>query len=253
MRVHFTPQGYEKDRILAGILRSNAEKVIIIRNSERERLPKVEDEVQKCVEEVQDTILKQELPYYFVREIETDNYKVSFFDLIDALRKIEHWISSEIEKGNNVSVNISSGNSIVCCALFTAAMKHGVTIYYVVPEEYPVSTPSIQAEKISGRIKECFSIPRIPLEFMHNIHFDVLNALSSLGGRARSVTDIVLQIKPELKVSDTRSERMKVSKQVEQLRRSGYVVVSSRGTKKEVSLTNLGKKILEYTKKEESS
>ena len=246
MRVHFVPQGYEKDRILAGILRSNAEKVVIVRNS-KQQLPKVESDVQTCIEEVRDTILNGKLPYYFVREIDTESYKVSFFDLIDALKKIEQWISSEVEKGNDVSVNISSGNSIACCALFTVAMKHGVTIYYVVPEEYPVPKPTITAEKVSRGIKDCFSLPHIPLEYMHNIPFDILKAIDDLGGKAPSITDIVLAIKPELKGDDIRSERMKVSKRIEQLRKSRYVVVSPKGREKEISLTNLGKMILDYT------
>jgi hypothetical protein len=252
MRVHFVSQGLEEDRILAGIAIARPEKIIIIRNRNK-RITGLEDDVHECINKIRGRILskKERLAYFFVRDIDIDNYCVDFFDFIDALKKTDDWFSAEKMRNNEVSVNLSSGNRIVSCALFCAAMKHGASIFYIAPEYYEKKqVVEATAERLARGIEGSYMLPRITLEYMHNIPFRVLEALEHLEGKANSITEIVNKIMPEIRAVDIRSERMKVSKEVEQLREFGYVGVSIKGREKEVSLTDVGKAVLSFRTRE---
>jgi len=251
LHVHFVPQGLEEDRILAGIAVARPEKVVIIRNSNK-KITDLEDEVQTCIDKIRERIFskRERLAYFFVRDVDTKSYFVDFFDFIDALKKIDDWVSTE-KKNNEVSVNLSSGNRIVSCALFCAAMKNGASTYYIAPEYYEKG-PIVEAtpERLAKGIQDSYVLPRITLDYMHNIPFRVLEAIERLEGTANSITDIVNKIMPDIREDHIRSERMKVSKEIEQLRELGYVAVSIRGREKEVYLTDVGKVILNFRMRE---
>lgn len=252
-KVHFVPQGYEEHRILAGITLSGAEKVIIIRNTEI-RLADLEKEVQIRINNITNTIKNEKLSYFFVKDVFSKEYTVNFFDFIDALRKIEEWVLAELSQRNQVSVNISTGNSIVNCALFCVAMKFGLPTYYIIPEYYedtPVS--EFSAERLAKGVRERVTLPKITLEYLHDIDFEIIKALTNMGGKAESMTSLVLQMRPDLenlKGKQRRElvhrERMRVVKNIEQLRTLGYIEVHLKGRKKEIVLSDLGEEILRY-------
>jgi len=249
MKVHFVPQGYEVHRILAGIILSQAEKVIIIRNKEK-RLQALESNVQEKIEKVVKEIKSKKATYFFVKQVEDTNYAVNFFDFIDALKNVENWVSQELSKDNEVTVNISTGNSIINCALFCVSMKYNIPAYYIVPEYYEETPVSKLSEELLAKgITHYVILPKISLNYLADIPFDLLKALKKLGGKVDSITKLAIEVEPELKnlgEDKRRSRRMKISRQIEHLRSLGYVEISLKGKEKEIKLTNVGEIVLKY-------
>jgi hypothetical protein len=256
MRVQFVAQGLEDNRIVAGVVLGLAEKVVIIRNSNK-RLPDLETKVDQRISSVVETITKGKATYFFVKNILWDGkmYSFDFFNLVDALKNLEEWFSEEASSGNHLSVNLSSGPAIANIALFCAGMKYGAEAYYVTPEYYGEelvvgsTKPEILAKGIEGRV----TLPRMPLDYLYDVHFEILIALKEGGGSVGSISELVplirpadSQLEPSKRSRAIRSEQAKIASQMESLRQLGYVEVRPEGRKKRIAITELGRTILGY-------
>lgn len=254
MRVHFVPQGVpeDKDLIFSGILHSQAQKVFIIRNSEC-KLPNIEKRAAECAEQVCREIKKRGSMLWSVKEIDPNERKVNFFDLLQALGRFDRWIKNEIKAGNEVSVNISTGNKIVSLALAMAALKNGAKVFYYIPEdlkieEYEKTRFLVNEEGYSSKMPhESIEITRFPFDFMRELPLDILSKLSELGGNVDSYTQLVRALYPDISSSkQIRSKRVEISEKVRLLESWGYVKTKKAGTERQVFLTPDGKEILHF-------
>lgn len=255
MRIHLVPQGVPEDRslIISGILHSQAQKVFIIRNSNR-KLPETEKLADKCIQQILHELENKEL-FWFIKEIDAINKSVNFFDLLQALGSLDSWIKQENESGNEVSVNISTGNKIVSLALAMAALNHGSKIFYFIPQDQKIdekrkSEWSTNEEGyISKKPGDFIEIPQFPLHYMLGVPFNIISTLADMGGKAESLTELVKALFPKLSSrNEIRSKRVIVSNEIRQLESMGYVKTEKIRTERQVSLTSKGKDILHFVK-----
>ena len=255
MRVHFVPQGVPEDKELmfSGILYSQAEKVFIIRNSER-RLPNIEKRAEECVKQILEHVHSEGSPYWFVKEIDSTSKSGNFFDIMDSLGKFHRWIMDEIAAGNEVSVNISSGNKIVSFALMMAAIKNGADVFYFIPED--VKVDEMFAKRLPNeegyfhkRPRDFIRIHKFPLEYMQDVPLEILSTLEKLGGKADSYTQLVITLYPEIDSQEQiRSKRVEISSKVRMLEALGYLKTKRVGVKREIHLTPLGRGVSSFWK-----
>ena len=254
MRVHLVPQGVPEDKILmlSGMLYSQAERVFIIRNSEQ-RLPNIESRAQECVKQILEEVQREDSPYLLLKEVDYTSKSVNFFNLMDSLGKFHRWIREEMAAGNEVSVNISSGNKIVSFALMMAAVKNGADVLYFIPEDVRMNKePAKQLANEGYRHKKPRDFVRIhqfPLDYMQNVSLEILSTLEELGGKAGSYTQLVVKLYPEMDSQEQiRSKRVEISSKVRMLETLGYLKTKKVGVKREIHLTPLGQNALSFWK-----
>ncbi len=148
LRVHIVPVGFEKDRIIKPIIELKADKVYLIGYKEKGAgLPFVEYAEKKLIEKG------------IKVKVENCN-RNDLFDLIKCFKDI-----IDIEKGNNIYINVSSGGTFPSIAGTMSSMlfrERNVSIepYYVTPEKYENEPkPNKYLKPESYGVKEIVSIP----------------------------------------------------------------------------------------------
>lgn len=244
MKVLIVSQGLERERILAAISVHAPSKVIILR-SHKDVTPELHKEVEAHIKAIENEIFpeKGRSPFPFVNEVDTKKCKVDFFDLSKALTEVCSVVKKEIEKGNDVAIDVSSGNKIVAIVLFLTAQIFRIPVTYCTAGRY-ASMRSSKKEKeevppmeIAFSAREKVDLPLLPLT-LQDVHFDILRVLAQKE-RIPSVTELIelLGKKP------TKSEIVSTSRKLEELANFGYIIKRRIGRSTRIRITLAGKKI----------
>ena len=149
LRIHIVPVGFEVDRIVVPAMKMRAEKVIMIANElSQDKASKFYTRVEK---ELKDA------------GISTEMIRKPFFSLKDNIELFSGLINKY--KGQQLSINISSGSKIQALAAFISVMaaksqEIRVSTYYVEPEKYTEDPPK---NPISQGCKRVHELPIFPL------------------------------------------------------------------------------------------
>lgn len=149
-RVHIAPVGFEIDRIVLPFLAMKGERIhLIIRTGRNER-------GDRCVGTVCEELDGKGKQY------EKHETELALFRLIYTCRSV---IEQELEAGNHVFVNMSSGGSMqaVACHFATLTFKEGVSAYYVYPERYNENIDPKRPEASSG-LSKIETVPHYSIE-----------------------------------------------------------------------------------------
>ena len=164
-RVHIASVGYEIDRIVLPFRQTKGERIhLIIRKDDDAR-------GQKCLKAIKQELESDKKPY----EIHAIDYD-DLFNLIFHNRKI---IGDELEKGNHVFVNISSGGNIQAAASHFASLtfKEGVTAYYAHPKTYPEKVDSERPQRSAG-LEKIQTLPNYSIELPNNDHLKFMKIVA---------------------------------------------------------------------------
>ena len=244
MKVLVVCQGLERERILAAVSVHAPSKVIILR-SHKDVTPKLHDEVEKHIRALKKEIFpeKEPRPFPFVYELDAENCRVDFFDLAKALTEICVIIKEERDKGNDVEVDISSGNKIAAIALFLAAQIFRIPVTYCTAGKYASmrerkeEKEEIPPMEIAFSAKEKVDLPSLPLT-LEDVHFDILKVLSREGG-VPSVTELIKLLGRE----PNKSEIVSTSRKLEELANFRYIDKRRIGRSTKIRITPMGEKI----------
>lgn len=124
LRVHVAPVGFYLDRVWEVPLRNSADRLWLI---------------------VEEGSTSNEAPYraairrHIGRRIEVREEPTKVWVLDDLLRSYGKILRLELDQGNEVWVNISTGSKLGAIAGALAAMSHGVHAYYVVARDHKIA------------------------------------------------------------------------------------------------------------------
>jgi len=274
-RYLLVPQGLERDRIIGAITHLQPEKVFVIRNKKKSsEMSAVELTIEELLTDLKRKLVEDPIIPVDEDMIDITSFEVNFFDLLDAYLDFRA-ILAKLGPDAEYMVDISSGTRIVSCALFLAGLESGASIYYVSPRSY--FTPEVARKKLEevkrdldqyletkdqkildhlgqvvDRGLEEFKVPQLamgvrkvlkcpPLPIrieQEEIEPGYLEALDRMGGTARSITDLLVQL---LGRRPTPTDRVMAAKQIATLERCGLVSTSYTGRQKEITLTVYGR------------
>lgn len=232
-RVHIAPVGFEIDRVVLPFIKMKGERIhLIVRRDSNER-------GINCQERIVEDLERAQKPYQ-IHKAEFDLLK-----LIYTCRKI---IEGELDSGNHVFVNISSGGSIqgVACHFATLTFKKGVSAYYAYPERYIEMVDPNRAQNSAGLSKiEMVPHYSIDLPTPEEMSFLVLvgqskdsrksillkrcleSGLFSVEGKSKPYGHVILE-----------------SRYIRPLKEKELLVVEGRGKSNKVLLTEKGRNTL---------
>lgn len=247
MKTLIVAQGLERERILAAISLHSPDRLVILR-SKRDVTKELDEFIDKHIEALKKELFPPEdkVRYFpFLLEVD-DTTRVDFFDLTSTIAEVDAKIKDELSQGNEVSVDISSGNKIVIIALFIVAQVHGLRVTYCSAGKYASMREkkveeAAPPEQIAFSVRERFEIPRIPLE-LEKIPVEVLIGLVEMGGKAESIKKLAEKLKPDKKIG--KQEIIETSRKLELLEEYGYVVKKRRGRNVVVEITDKGEKVI---------
>ena len=274
-RYLLVPQGLERDRIIGAITHLQPEKVYIIRNKKKSsEMSAVEITIDGLLTDLKKKLVEDPIIPVDEEMIDITSFEVNFFDLLDAYLDFRA-ILSKLGPDAEYLVDISSGTRIVSCALFLAGLESGASIYYVSPRSY--FTPEVarkkletlnkdldaylenkdseilehmkdviklgleefQVPQLAMGVRKVFKCPPLPIKIeQEQIEPGYLEALTRMGGSARSITDLLVEL---LGRRPTPTDRVMAAKQIATLERCGFVSTSYTGRQKEITVTMYGK------------
>lgn len=145
-RIHISPLGYEKERVLLPAVNTKADKVFLLEHDEPD------DEKPGYHEELKQTLRDE--------GIEIDSVKCDIFDLYPVLGKTADLISEH--ERDDIYVNLSTGSKISAIGCMIACMvtreTSNVTPYYVRAEEYTAEKQDREVP-VSVGLKEMYELP----------------------------------------------------------------------------------------------
>jgi hypothetical protein len=274
-RYLLVPQGLERDRIIGAITHLQPEKVFIIRNKKQSsEMSAVEITVEEILNNLKTKLVEDPIIPIDGDMIDITTFKVNFFDLLDAYLDFRA-IFSRLGPDAEFLVDISSGTRIVSCALFLAALEIGASIYYVSPRTYftPQDTrkrlesiskalesyretneeaylerigevleeglKEFEVPQLARGVRKVLKCPPLPIRIeQEEIEHEYLEALDDMGGKAPSITDLLVNL---LGRKPTPTDRVMAAKQIATLERCGFVETAYTGRQKEINLTIYGK------------
>ncbi len=158
--------GWEYDRIIYGIKQRPCNKVIFI-SSNTKNLPENMKKWGNATSGLAEKIREEIKPI-----IKSEMFYTNYHSLDDCLEDISELLEKAVEEFEEISVNISSGTTILKMAFMLAAQYYPLKLFYVIPKEYShpgeiitvgarglVELPSINLSKISlpkNKRKEIF-------------------------------------------------------------------------------------------------
>jgi chemotaxis protein histidine kinase CheA len=172
----------------------------------------------------------------YVLQIDTDDYLLSFKDILSLILSLEKECGKEIE----VYFDITSATTALKTALITLSifLHNAVCIYThankpLLPEEYPKRV-------IKDEGGETITIPTPKIDFSELEEGELKSILVAIKtkfkGEAKALTDVLSELNMEV----NRANMIKISKLVDKLERYGCVVTKKSGRWKEVKLTMIG-------------
>ena len=141
--IHIIPLGHEIDRAVKPFEDHKPDKVYILSVTDT-----FNEHSQSMVEEQKyftDSVIQILRSY----GIEVETRTVDIFDSLEVAKHVSQIIVGEKEKGNQVFVNMSSGNKLSSGVASITAMAHNVKAYYVVADGYSVTEEEKRKHGIS--------------------------------------------------------------------------------------------------------
>jgi uncharacterized protein YuzE len=244
-------QGLELARLFAAVNKHGANRVIIIRNT-CDLTEKLREIIQKLVDSFEKELLSEKdgfKPFPSVSEIDSKSYATDFFNLPEATSMIYSLVQKELELGNDVAIDISSGTKIMAIAMFLAAQFSGTPVSYCIAGRYSVEDTPImipQRAQIAASSGKAYDIPRFPLKLIR-VSFNLLEQLAGTPTKeVSSITDLVCKNKQRTTRTVSRSELMSATRELDTLEYYEYVKRSRPPGQKNTSvkLTKDGEKII---------
>jgi hypothetical protein len=127
-RLQIILAGWERDRLVYGIKQKSPNKVIFI-SSDPKKAPNAKwgDKTTALAEEIGESIknlIEYEIIYF------------DYHDINSCLEKTVNLLEENIKKFEEITVNISSGTTIMKMAMNMASQYYPIELFYVIPKEY---------------------------------------------------------------------------------------------------------------------
>ncbi len=249
-RVLIVAQGLEYERIMAAISLHHPTKLIILRSIEdvstnlRQRVNKI---INSIIEEIQSPQGRRAFPWINRDKIFHKEHQIDFFNLTKAIAQIDQIVSAEKKAGNNVTIDLSSGNTIIRLALYICSRLHELPTTYCVAGKYAPEQPraagerDISVESISFSVQKHVELPEVPF-VVQKVPFDILKKIVEHEGEIDSIKALTKLIKSD---SVTQSDIVKVSRRIESLEGLGYVRRKRKGRKITIQVTEKGQAVVD--------
>jgi hypothetical protein len=252
-RVHIAPVGFEIDRVVLPVIEMEADKVWLMTERDPERdlgkiyLDKIQDEIKEKNSNC-DVVVKR--CDFFTRDL---------YDVLRAFREI-----MELERGNHIFVNVSTGTKIHAIAGMMACMIFkdlGIdpVPYYAKPDTYlPLPQEGIQ---ISNGCVEIQQLPNYRIERPTEEQIKMLIAINECCSNAsKNITkrELIRELRKrdllKLSTSDGKTIRNeKVAfylalqrKCLEPLRKWNFIEIRPPSNRGKIHITNEGKNMLKF-------
>lgn len=228
MKICIIPAGWDKDIIVKSIFKSAADKVYLI-------VPKVESpttKVSRLTLEVADAVESAVKKFTKIERL-----GASYIDYLDAFAAIFAVIKKELQAGNELHINIATGNKILAAVLLTCAFLNKLKVYYSIPEEYDAHYFSLKRPYRKG-IKKILEIPCLPI----NLNFDKKEKELVLFVKHNKL----IGVQDYLKRFDLRDEnkgRAQFHYYVTKLKELGLLKVNLENGRRNIALTETGELI----------
>jgi len=245
MRTLIVAQGLEYERILAAVNIHSPNKIIVLR-SKNDVTQELSTEIEKHTNRVKEYITSERRGlrlFPFISEIDTSSFKVDFFDISLAVSEILTIIKGELDQGNEVHVDISSGNKIIAISLFLAAQALDVPVTYCTAGKYATMEDSDDSLKqIAFSVQKSLNLQKLPL-FFRNIDWGLLEKLSTVGE-----VDSMSKLLSISKKEKTKSNLITISREIDLLEKFRYVTHVFKGRSKRIKITEAGKSVIDFLK-----
>jgi len=161
--VHIALMGHEEDRIIEGIRRYPANKLILIRNRKEylkdDYLNKIETETEMYQNKILEKI-GQIIPF----EIK----HADFIDFINGYEDMLEIILPEMFNDQTVIVNVSGGTRVLAFAVFFISLILPINSFYIIPEKY---------EEPPKGAKRFIKIPRANIPVPKDVKKAIINII----------------------------------------------------------------------------
>jgi hypothetical protein len=233
LRVHISPVGFDPPgRVTGPLVEFRADKAYLLSKSKT-------DAAADRRKQVHQTLAKH--PHIEVVDVYAD-----IFDLFGCLEEYRRIF--ELEKGNHVHVNVSTGSKIVSIAGMIACMLWKGTPYYA-KLDYEDSGPSVTNEK--RKVTATYFLPVYQIIMPTTESLQVLSIISKAPGERITKKDLIdelqaLKLMPAYQPSQTRSApHSRLRAILDPLEKEWHFIeVRARGRKSEVALTEQGRAAL---------
>jgi len=167
LRVHIAPVGFEIDRIVLPAKQMRADKIWLIQEDKPEKTI-----AKPFVDKVTSELKKHKIKIDFVNADRKDVFRI-----ISAVKNIFN-----LEKKNDLYVNVSSGSKIQAIACMMACMlfkESNAIPYYAEPEKYPATYGKPQ----SSGLKKLIELPRYEIQKPKSELVEALKILNQNQGK----------------------------------------------------------------------
>jgi hypothetical protein len=244
-RLQIILTGWEKDRFVYGIKQKSPNKVIFI-SSEPSKAPnkKWGQKTTEIAEEIGQSIKS------------VVDYEIVFFayhDLDSCIRKTVDLVEKNLKEFDEISVNVSSGTTLIKMAFSMVAQFYPIKLFYVIPNEY-----THPCEIITTGARALVELPNIKLRKIINPNKKQKEILSLLNEEKISFTELTKKY-AKLKEKKVNGEEIKQLKSwlfyhIKKMREKNLIEHEVENKTMQIWLTQTGsliKLILEKEKKEE--
>ena len=173
LRVHIAPVGFEIDRIVLPAIDMKADKIwlLVHNDSNNDRAKPYEDAIKKAFK-------KAKIQFESIRSNRKDIFKI--------LQSVKQII--QLEKDNDLYINVSSGSKIQAIACTMACMmfndKENLTPYYAEPEQYPSSKEKQQ----SLGLRNIIELPKYQIQIPKKELISALKIIKDNDGKIQKKT-----------------------------------------------------------------
>ncbi len=252
LRVHIAPVGYDIDRVILPLERMAADRVWLVKERNEH-----EDKGILYFQKVVD-YLKTNLPQCNIKIETCALIDRDLYDILQTYRRI-----IEIESGNHIFINVSTGTKIHSIAGMLVSMifkedKMDISPYYVVPEDYDGKIED--GRSVVTGCKDIFSIPSYKIKKPREDLIVVLKIISKLMQDGTRVTKNILieelgkrhyleiQGRRDRSKQDERSAKYRAldRKYIQPLIDWNFIDITGDGKRKTIQLTPEGENILVF-------
>ena len=213
--------GHTKVRLVEGIRRVPAEKVILVVGDK----PKLEGEAK--VVEIAEAIEALFKDLMVIERIEVDKE-----DIFAAARVILQKVREEVESGAEVRINISGSLRQMAIACYIVTMVSRTPVFSVLPE-YDADFQEIG-------VKEVYEVPYFPIKQVSAAELEILQVVNRKG-MVESIEQLMAETYGAVAEGEYNRVRAKVSYYVKELEEEGFIQKQRVGQKVSLELTPLGR------------
>jgi predicted transcriptional regulator len=234
--VHVAPFGYEYERLLKPVYRSNPDVVVLINNGSK-------NDVRASFQDEAEKKLRKD------RDIDLDTRECNIFEMYDSMETILEAISDYSDE--DVYVNLATGTKVTAVSGMIACMATDADPFYVQSRLTSTATPD---KRELPEFDEVVELPDYPIEKPTDDQIQVMKFIYNEGmgeSTVRKKDIIEFADKEELEFtsgSENVSEKALYprldSRIIEPLSQKGFVETEKRGNTKRVSLTEDGEKAI---------